>query len=112
MEIIDKKLKTILKACEDKKAIDIEEIDLMVRSSLTDYFVIVSGNSTNQVRAIADGVEKDMKENLNEEVVKEGYEQGRWVLMDYNEVILHIFYKEERDFYNLESMWEKVENIK
>lgn len=106
---IKERLDLIIKACEDKKAIDLEVINIET-SGFCDYFVIASGNSNTQVKAIADGIIKDLSEyeqlkDINP--LKEGYTEGKWVLLDYGDIIVHIFHKNQREFYNLERLWEE-----
>ena len=93
----------------DKKAVDIVELDLRGVVSYTDYFVICSGNSERQVKAIHDGVYEGMKKDhgvLPRRV--EGLPEARWVLMDYLDVIVHVFTPETRDYYRLEQLWGEV----
>lgn len=92
---------------EDKKAINVEIIDLEGKTILTDRFVIATGTSITHVRALADEVElvmKDQHERMPAHI--EGYESGRWILLDYSDVIVHLFHPEERDFYSLEKLWQ------
>ncbi len=109
MEEIKNKLDLIIKACEDKKGIDLEIIDISEKSVIADKFVIVSGNTSTQVKSIADGIEKEMEEAGYGEknFIKEGHSSGRWILLDYHSVIVHVFHKEEREFYNLERLWKE-----
>jgi len=102
---LEDKLSIIIKACEDKKGIDIKALNIAKLTPIADYFVIVTGNSSSQVMAIADEVENKMMEAGNVEVTKEGYRSGRWILLDFNDIIVHVFHKEEREFYNLERLW-------
>ncbi|WP_313756324.1 ribosome silencing factor [Tissierella sp.] len=102
---LENKLSIITKACEDKKGIDIKLLNISKLTSIADYFVIVSGNSSTQVMAIADEVESKMIEAGELEFSKEGYQSGRWILLDFNDIIVHVFHKEEREFYNLERLW-------
>lgn len=102
---LENKLSIITKACEDKKGIDIKVLNISKLTPIADYFVIVSGNSSTQVMSIADEVEDKMLQAGSEEVIKEGYQSGRWILLDFNDVIVHVFHKEEREFYNLERLW-------
>jgi len=71
----------------------------------TDYFLICSGTSTTQVKAIADSIEEKFKEKGVLPSHIEGYTEGRWVLMDYDEVIIHVFHEDTRKFYELERLW-------
>lgn len=102
---LENKLSIITKACEDKKGMDIKVLNITKLTPIADYFVIASGNSSTQVMAIADEVEDKMLQAGAEEIIKEGYQSGRWILMDFNDIIVHVFHKEEREFYNLERLW-------
>jgi ribosome-associated protein len=90
----------------DKKAADIVELDLRDVLGYTDYFVIASGNTERQAKAIHDGIHEGLKKQhglLPRRV--EGLAEARWILMDYLDVIVHIFVPEARDFYRLEQLW-------
>ena len=94
-----------VKALDDKKGIDIKVIDISKVSTVSDYFVIASGNSKSQVTALVDNVEEFLgKEGYNPKQ-REGYVTGAWVLLDFGDVIVHVFDKENRNFYNLERIW-------
>lgn len=92
-------------AAEGKKAHDIVILDVADLTALADYFVICSGHSTLQVRAIVEAVQ----EGLNPAGVMarhvEGYDRGRWVVLDYGDVVVHIFLDEDREYYNMERLW-------
>jgi ribosome-associated protein len=97
---------TIAGYAADKKAIDLVELDLRDVLGYTDYFVICSGNTDRQTKAIHDGVYEGMKKEhgvLPRRV--EGTSEARWILMDYLDVIVHVFTPEARDFYRLEQLW-------
>lgn len=102
---IEKRLSIITDACEDKGGADIVSLDISKISTIADYFVIVSGNSSTQVQSIADGIEEKMSEFGYEDMDKEGYRSGRWILLDFGDIIVHVFHKEEREYYNLERLW-------
>lgn len=88
-----------------KKGTDVIILDLKKISSVTDYFVICSADSDTQVKAIADAIRNGM-EKIDEYVWHlEGYQALRWVILDYVDVVAHIFHKEDREFYNLERLW-------
>lgn len=108
---IKKKLDLIVGACEDKNGIDIKVLKIDKLTTISDYFVIVSGNSSNQVMAIADAVEDKVLSEEEMNFLKEGYSSGRWVLLDFNDIIVHVFHKEEREFYDLERLWSDAEEI-
>ncbi len=105
MKDIDERLSIIVKACTDKKGSDIKVLDLKKLTTITDYFVIVSGNSTTQTIAIADEIEDKMSLANYDLLGKEGYKEGTWILLDYGSVVVHVFRKAEREFYNLERVW-------
>ena len=91
---------------EEKKAADIVELDLREASAYTDYFVVCSGNTERQTKAVHDGVHAGLKRDhgiLPRRV--EGVGEGRWILMDYLDVVVHIFTPETRGFYRLEQLW-------
>jgi ribosome-associated protein len=90
----------------DKKAIDIVEIDLRGVSGYTDFFVICSGNTDRQAKAIHDGIHRALKDEhglLPRRV--EGLSEARWILMDYLDVVVHVFTPDTRDYYRLEQLW-------
>lgn len=90
---------------DNKKGDDIVILNMQNLSFMTDYFVIVSAGNKILVKAIADYVEDELaKENIFA-THKEGYSEGSWILMDFGDVVLHVFLETERDFYNLEQLW-------
>lgn len=108
---VDKRVSIIAKACNDKKGFDIKVLNLIKLTPIADYFIIVSGNSTAQVMAIADEVEEKMVEAGFHPSGKEGYRSGRWILLDYGDIVVHIFHREDREFYNLEKLWADGEEL-
>ena len=103
--------KQIVKVLDDKKAQNIEVIDISKVSELADYFVICSGTSSTHVKTLADEVEFKISQSHETGYHKEGYGSATWVLLDYRDVIVHIFYGETRDFYNLEHLWVDGEKV-
>lgn len=100
------KLGHILRSLDKHLGKDLVAVDVKGISAITDYFVFATGGSTTQVKALSDYVEKDLAENGALPSRVEGYHNNaRWVLMDYGEVILHIFLQEAREFYDLERLW-------
>lgn len=95
----------VKKSIEDKQGFDIEAIDVKDLTSLADVFVIASGSSDRTVQAIADNIEDNATKLGIEPIGREGRQGGRWILLDYNQVVIHIFHQEERNFYNLERLW-------
>ena len=92
-------------ALEDKKAEDIRVINIETVSVIADYFIIANGTNANQIKAMADEVEEKLGRAGFMLKQKEGYEHANWVLLDFGDVIVHIFDKENRFFYDLERIW-------
>jgi len=92
-------------AAEDKKAKNIVVLDIGDISFVSDYFIICSGNSSTQVKAIADNIEERLEEQGVSLLRKEGMAEARWVLLDYGDFVFHVFLEEERNYYNLERLW-------
>jgi ribosome-associated protein len=92
---------------QEKKGIDIVTMDLRkLKSSFADFFVICHGTSDRQVEAIADGVEEEIRKATGEKPLhREGAEQAEWILLDYVNVVVHIFQQEKRSFYGIEELW-------
>ena len=100
-------LKVTLESLDNDKGIDIVSIDLIGRSSITDYMIVVSGNTVRQVTAMANNLIKKYKEMGLRLPSPEGMSNGDWVLIDAKDILIHIFRPEVRDFYSLEKMWVK-----
>lgn len=100
------------RAAIDKKAENVKVLDLTEISGFTDYFVICSGHSDRQVQAIADSVDTEMTKLGHEIVSVEGVQEGRWVLMDYGDVVVHIFLDALREYYDLENLWADAPRLK
>jgi ribosome-associated protein len=97
--------KTAALAAEDKLATTITAIDVSEQLALTDVFLIVSAANDRQVGAIVDEVEDKLRESGAKPVRREGEREGRWVLIDYGDIVVHVQHDEERDFYELERLW-------
>lgn len=97
----------IVEAIQEKKGKEIVVLDLTeLEQSISDYFVICHGESNVQVDAVSDFVERHVKTELQEGAIhKEGANNSQWVLIDYGDVVVHIFQKEDREFYKLEELW-------
>ena len=95
----------VIEAMEDKKAEDIRVLDISEVSVLADYFIIASGKNRSQIQAMKENVEEQMEKNGFFVKHVEGYDTAHWILMDYGDVILHIFDEESRMFYDLERIW-------
>ena len=98
-------LNTAYKALDDKKAYDIKILDIKKISSIADYMVIADGTNKNQVQAMCDAVTEEMGKAgfLSKSI--EGYSEGGWILLDYYDIIIHIFSDEARRFYDIERIW-------
>lgn len=101
----------ICKALSSKKAENICVIDISDQSVLADYFIICDGSSTIQTKTLCDHVEEELEKDGVVATRKEGVSDGRWIVLDYTDVIVHIFYKEEREFYNIEKLWTNGTNM-
>jgi len=98
-------LAAVVKALEDKQAVDVVTLDLAGRTPLADFMVIATGNSDRQVKALADAVEEATRDMGIKGMRPEGLTTCHWVLMDLGDVIVHLFLPEARQFYNLEKLW-------
>ena len=98
-------VKIAAKALEDKKAEDIRVIDIREISTIADFFVIANGTNATQLAAMRDAVDEELYKAGYHTKQVEGNQNSTWILMDYNDIIVHIFSKEDRLFYNLERMW-------
>lgn len=105
MNTINNTLKTVINALQDKKAENIQIIDIHEISTVADYFVITSGSNRSQVQALADNVEEKLAANEIRPKNIEGYNTANWILLDYRDILIHIFDKESRGFYDLEHLW-------
>ena len=95
----------IAKTVDSKKALDIKLLELKELSSLADYFIICSGGSDTQVKALADEVDRVLSGQGIEPRRVEGYQRANWILMVYGDIIVHIFYRDSRAFYKLDHLW-------
>ncbi len=109
MELLDKVIEYIFQ----KHGIDVVVMDFTSKDErFTDYFVICSGLSAIQTRAIADNIVKNLKKEGYKHYHMEGYENGSWILVDIGEIVVHIFLPETREFYDIEGLWSDVEKRK
>lgn len=93
---------------ESKKAKNIKKIDIKNKTTIADYFIIASGTSTTHVKSLADNLEEELKKNNVYPKKIEGYDTGSWILLDYDNIIVHIFTESERQNYSLEDLWDKM----
>lgn len=99
----------IVELIQSKKGFDVTLMNLSNLSAMSDYFIICSADATIHVKAIADEVDKKLRKAGIKAHAKEGYNTLNWVLLDYFDVVVHIFKKESREFYNLEKLWGDAE---
>ncbi|MEW8970312.1 ribosome silencing factor [Mesobacillus jeotgali] len=106
-------LMTAVKAADDKRAEDIMVLNMKGISLIADYFIICHGNSDKQVQAIAREIREKAEEQGYSIKRMEGFDEARWVLIDIGDVVVHVFHKEERSYYNLERLWgdAPIENV-
>ena len=98
-------VKIAYQALDDKLAEDIRIIDIREISTIADYFIIADGNNKNQVQAMVDNAEEELEKAGYPIKQMEGYREGNWVLMGFHDIIIHVFDKENRLFYDLERIW-------
>jgi len=110
-EKIKAKALAIGRTALEKKATDVIVLDIGGLTSIADYFVICSGSSERQVNAIADAIQDELKKTFNTLAKVEGTSSGTWVLLDYDDIIVHIFHENIRTFYGLENMWRDAPQI-
>lgn len=101
----------VVKYLQEKKAEDITVINVTDQTTIADYFIIATGKSTTQVKALTEFLEEKMEENEIFATRKDGEREARWVVIDYASVIVHIFNDSMRDFYNLEKLWGNASNV-
>lgn len=98
-------VKSVCKALNDKKGEDVKVIDISKISVMADYFVIASGRNKNQVNALVDAVQDELEKEGVTPRQREGYGLGNWVLLDFGDIIVHVFDRENRFFYDLDRIW-------
>jgi len=98
-------------AADSKKAEGIVVLDVQPLSSVADHFLICSGSSDRQVRAIADAIEEQLRERGAKPLAMEGYQKGTWVLIDCADLVIHVFDDETRRFYDLERLWHRATRL-
>ena len=95
----------------DKKASDVILLDIRDVTTIADYFVICSGNNRRQIQAIADAIDQQLGEQGAKVLHREGIAEAGWILLDFGDVIVHIFGPKEREYYRLESLWNEAKTI-
>ena len=102
---------TAARVASSKKAMDIVILDVGKVIGITDYFVICSGNTERQVKTIVDEVERRLREGGVKPYRREGEREQRWVLIDYLDVVVHVFHREDREYYDLERLWSDAPQV-
>ena len=110
MKALDK-TKLCLEIIKERKAIDPVLFEVGKLTTITDYFLIASGNSSRQVQAITRHLQRRMREEGFRPYGIEGEQQGHWVLMDYGDIVVHLFYQPVREFYDLEGLWVEAPRV-
>ena len=95
----------LCEALDNKKAFDILALNVADKTIIADWFIIASGRSTTQVKALCDELEEKAAESSLIAQRKEGYQEGRWIVVDFGTILVHIFHPEEREYYKLERLW-------
>ena len=108
---LDKLVEVAREALDDMKAEDIQVIDIQGKSSMTDTIILATGASTRHVKSLANAVSVAVKEAGEEPMGSEGEQEGEWVLVDLNSVIVHVMLPDVREYYKLEKMWERPEAV-
>jgi len=107
----DPSLDAYIKAALNKKVMGLVVLNVQELTSIADYFIICSGRSNRQVRAVAESIQIDLKKKGIKPLSVEGQKEGHWVVMDYGHVIIHIFYEPVRALYDLEGLWVDAKRI-
>lgn len=103
--VIDAAKQLFMKKAEDVRVINVSDMTI-----IADYFILASGRSDVHVRSLCDEIQKFMFESGMRHIRLEGYREGRWIVLDYGDVLIHIFHKREREFYGLERLWTDGDN--
>jgi len=105
------KVKKIIELAEEVKAEDIVVLDLRKICTFCDYFIITTGTSSTHIKAIADQINSKLKDFGVKAHARQGYQESRWIVLDYASVLVHVFDQETRDFYALENLWSKGKKV-
>lgn len=95
-------------AAIDQKGLDVKAIDVSKLCSFADNFLLVSGTSERHVKGIADGINKRLRKHCHKPLSITGYDKGEWIVLDFNDLIVHVFYEPSRQFYELDDLWQKA----
>ncbi len=104
-------MRKIVSVLSKRKTENIKVLNISSLTTIADYFVICNGNSSTQIKSLADEVEEKMKEENIDLYSKEGFSDASWILLDYSTVVVHIFNPEQRDFYSIESLWSDADEV-
>jgi ribosome-associated protein len=107
----DEKAALTSRVAVDRKATNVVVLDMREASWITDYFLICSGGSVRQVQAIADAIDEELTQAGSAPLGTEGYRDGNWILMDYGDLIVHIFSQDMREYYDLERLWANAPKV-
>ena len=107
----EKIIETIVRALDSKRGEEKKAVKIRDLTILADYFIIAGASSTTQTKALADAVEYELKKLGIEPVRTEGYSSANWIILDYTDIVVHVFYKETRDLYKLEKLWSDGEQV-
>ena len=107
----DERIRLIVGAADAVRAEDIEVLDLRNLTIIADFFMICTGKSSIQLRAIADRIDERMREEGIRKPRMEGYQEATWILLDYGDIVCHLMAAEQRDFYNLEEFWDEAPRL-
>lgn len=107
----EEQARAICQILYNKKALDIRAMYVQDKTIVADWFVVCSGRSIPQVKTLCDELEDKMAEEGLFVRRKEGYQEGRWVVLDFGDVLVHIFHPDERTYYNLERLWDSGDNV-
>lgn len=110
MESKDLMLKAVT-TLDGKKARNIKVLNISPLTTIADYFVVCSGGSTTQIKALSDSLEEELEKISVHFIGKEGFNSANWILMDYGSVVIHIFSEEMREFYSIEHLWSDAEEV-
>lgn len=111
MEILQL-VQTIATAIDDKKGVDIKVLDLRGITEIADYFVLATGNNTAHIRSISDNVEEKIEEKGLSHLRKQGHDEANWIIIDYGDIVVHLFKPETREYYDLEKFWRNAKEVK
>ncbi len=111
LQDINAKKEKIIEVLKNKKAKDIRVINIGELSTLADYFIIATGTSITHVQSLSENLEEQLDESGYSLHHKEGFRGGKWILLDYSDIVIHLFSQDEREFYNLERLWADANTV-